>query len=230
MNKRSSIILENVNLRISNKLFFDNFSTTFSNNGLSVILGPNGSGKTLLTKIINGIIKIDSGNILFNKNNSKIGYSPQKIIFLRRNVFENLSYPLKIKGYDNNQITKKINFLLKKFNIYEKKYVSARNLSGGLAQYVSFIRSIILKPDILILDEPCSNLDNDLKKNIERYIKTEKKKKKIILVTHDIFQAKRLADEIILLNDGKLIENSNKKSFINSKNQSVKRFLRDNLL
>ena len=137
---------------------------------------------------------------------------------------------MKIKRYKNKKAIERVNFLLNEFKIYDKKYVSARSLSGGLAQYVSFIRSIIIDPNILILDEPCSNLDNDFKKKIEKYLMKEKKSKKIILVTHDIFQAKRLADEIIMLNEGKLIESSQKESFINSSNHLVKRFLCNNIL
>ncbi len=230
MNKKFIINLENINLSISNKLFFKNLSIKFSNKGLSVILGPNGSGKTLLTKVINGMLKVDSGKISFKNKRIKIGYSPQKIVFLRRTVFENLLYPMKIKRYKNKKAIERVNFLLNEFKIYDKKYVSARSLSGGLAQYVSFIRSIIIDPNILILDEPCSNLDNDFKKKIEKYLMKEKKSKKIILVTHDIFQAKRLADEIIMLNEGKLIESSQKESFINSSNHLVKRFLCNNIL
>ncbi len=230
MNKKFIINLENINLSISNKLFFKNLSINFSNEGLSVILGPNGSGKTLLTKVINGMLKVDSGKISFKNKRIKIGYSPQKIVFLRRTVFENLLYPMKIKRYKNKKAIERVNFLLKEFNIFDKKYVSARSLSGGLAQYVSFIRSIIIDPNILILDEPCSNLDNDFKKKIEKYLIKEKRSKKIILVTHDIFQAKRLADEIIMLNEGKLIESSQKESFINSSNHLVKRFLCNNIL
>ena len=96
MNKKYSIILEDINLTISKKLFFKNLSINFSSRGLSVILGPNGSGKTLLTKIISGMLEVDSGKISFEKKHFKIGYSPQRIVFLRRNVFENLSYSMRI--------------------------------------------------------------------------------------------------------------------------------------
>ena len=83
---------------------------------------------------------------------------------------------------------------------------------------------------MLILDEPCSNLDSKFKKKIEEYLVNEKKQKKIILVTHDIFQAKRLADEIILFNDGQIIEKNRTDKFLNSKQTLVRRFLQDNLL
>ena len=82
MNKKFIINLENINLSISNKLFFKNLSIKFSNKGLSVILGPNGSGKTLLTKVINGMLKVDSGKISFkNKKNKRLVTHLKKLFF-----------------------------------------------------------------------------------------------------------------------------------------------------
>ena len=79
------------------------------------------------------------------------------------------------------------------------------------------------------MDEPCSNLDMKFTKIIENYLIAERKSKKIILVTHDIFQAKRLADEILLLNEGEIVEISKKKKFLNSKNKLVRKFLKGSL-
>ena len=231
MNNYSQISIEKIFLSISNKFFFKNLNIKFLPTGISVIIGPNGSGKTLLLKVIAGIIKVDSGIVNIENNNKiRVGYSPQNIVFLRRNVYENLSYVLKTNGFKKKQIAPIIDSFLKDFKIYGKRNSSARNLSGGLAQYLSFIRAIILKPNLLILDEPCSNLDSKFKKKIEEYLVNEKKQKKIILVTHDIFQAKRLADEIILFNDGQIIEKNRTDKFLNSKQTLVRRFLQDNLL
>ena len=108
--------------------------------------------------------------------------------------------------------------------------ISARNLSGGLAQFVSFVRSVVTEPDILILDEPFSNLDASLKNKIENYLINHKLKRKIILVTHDLFQAQRLADEIILMDSGSMVSKSINKKLINSKNVKVKAFLNRNYL
>ena len=76
-----------------------------------------------------------------------------------------------------------------------------------------FLRSIVDKPNILILDEPCSNLDNHRKKKIENFLKKNKRKCKIILITHDLFQAQRLADEIIFIENGKILIRSPKIEF-----------------
>ena len=117
-----------------------------------------------------------------------------------------------------NEILEKVNLYLKKFDIDKFKKHSARKLSGGLAQFISFVRSVITEPDILILDEPFSNLDANLKNKIENYLIDHKLKRKIILVTHDLFQAQRLADEIILMDSGSMVSKSINKKLINSKN------------
>ena len=230
-NQKKIIILDQIFLQIKNKKIFDNLSLSFSSKGITVILGPNGSGKTILIKLILGLQKTNKGEIkIVNKKNIKFGYTPQKTILLRRNVFDNIAFPLTMEGCNKNEIFERVNLYLKKFNIDKFKKSSARKLSGGLAQFVSFVRSVVTEPDILILDEPFSNLDASLKNKIENYLINHKLKRKIILVTHDLFQAQRLADEIILMDSGSMVSKSINKKLINSKNVKVKAFLNRNYL
>ena len=214
INTENHITLQNINYSVNNKSFFKNLSTDISTSGITIILGPNGSGKTLLTKIIKGLTP-------------NTGYLSQNIIFLRRNVFNNLAYPLEIKNYDRKEINKRVNFLLKYFGFLTKKKISARNLSEGNKQYLSFIRTLVLKPNFLVLDEPSSNLDMQFTKKIEKFLIKERKRIKIIMVTHDLFQAKRLADEILFINDGEIIEVSKKNVFLRSKNKLIQKFLKE---
>ena len=230
-NKKNIITIDQIFLKIKNKKIFENLSLSFSSKGITVILGPNGSGKTILTKLILGLQKIDKGEIkIANKKNIKFGYTPQKTILLRRNVFDNIAFPLAMDGCNKNEIFERVNLYLKKFDIDKFKKNSARKLSGGLAQFISFVRSVITEPDILILDEPFSNLDASLKNKIENYLINHRLKRKIILVTHDLFQAQRLADEIILMDSGSMVSKSINKKLINSKNVKVKAFLNRNYL
>jgi ABC-type sugar transport system ATPase subunit len=223
------ITLKNIFLRINKKKIFNDLSLEFSKKGISVILGPNGSGKTLLTKVILGLVNLDKGMIkVYSKNKIKLGYSPQKITFLRRNVFDNIAFPMILDGCDKSIIKKSVNDLLKKFGIFEIKNLSARNLSGGLGQFVSFVRSIVREPEILILDEPSSNLDINLKNRMEDYLMSQRHKRKVIMVTHDLFQAQRLADEIILVENGVILMKLSKKEFINAKSNKIKSFLNKN--
>ncbi len=231
IDKKNQIILKDLNFNVGSKLFFKNLCLSFTTSGITVILGPNGSGKSLLTKIIKGIVKPDSGclSIYLDGNHPESGYLSQKITFFRRNIYNNLAYPMKIRGYSNNEISLRINYLLNKFEFKGKEKESARLLSEGNKQYLSFIRSLVNNPKLLILDEPSSNLDMKFTKKIEDYLIAAKTKKKVIMVTHDIFQARRLADEILLLNDGKIVEISEKKIFLKSTNKLVRKFLKGNL-
>ena len=218
--------IKNVNFGFNQKVFFKNLSINFSTKGISVIIGPNGSGKSLITKLLKGIILPNSGEIqlVSDKITPKISYLSQKITFLRRDVYSNLAYPLFVSNHNKKKIKQKINKILKNFNFLDKINFSARSLSKGNKQFLAFIRSQIIQYDILVLDEPCSNLDFESIKIIEKYLFSLKKYKKIIMVTHDMFQAMRLADEIIILNDGELIEISEKRNILKSKNNFTKNF------
>ena len=225
------IILDRVSYKINNEFFFNNITAKLSCHGITIILGPNGSGKTLLTRIIKGLIKPSNGQLLIRLNNQKpnIGYMSQNVTFLRRNVFNNLAYPLEMKGIEKKIIKKRVKFLLESFKFLAKEKVSARKLSEGSKQYLSFIRSLVTQPNLLILDEPSSSLDMRSTKRIESFLLREKIKIKIIMVTHDLFQAKRLADEIVFINEGKIIEVSKKNKFLNSSNETVRKFLKGSL-
>ena len=223
MTESLNIKLKNVFLKLQNIQIFKNLNFDFSSNGVSIILGANGAGKTLLTKAIVGLIELDKGAVILDEN-LEIGYAPQKIVFLRRNVYENLAYPLKAKGVTGQKIKEKINKLMDEFGVENKKFLSARNLSAGNSQYISFIRSIVADPKILILDEPCSNLDDNFRIRVEDYIRKYKKKKKKKMITHDFLQAKRLADEIIIMRKGKFIGKYDKKYFIKNEKEVIKKF------
>ena len=232
MTEQNKFEFKNLNLNLDNTIFFKNLNLSFSHSGISAIIGPNGSGKTLILKLIMGLVKPTNGEIyLVDNSRSNISYASQNVILLRRNVFENLSLPMKIHGFNNQFINNRIEKLLKYFRMYNLKNKSARSLSVGKKQYLSVIRSFILDSNILILDEPCANLDNYSTKRIEKFILLEKKlKKKIILVTHDIYQAKRLADEIILLNKGKIKAHETKRKFFLSQNSIVSNFKKGEII
>ena len=232
MTEQNKIEFKNLNLNLDNSIFFKNLNLCFSHSGISAIIGPNGSGKTLILKLIMGLVKPTKREIYLDDNSrSNISYASQNVILLRRNVFENLSLPMKIRGLGNKFINNRIEKLLKYFRMHDLKKKSARSLSVGKKQYLSVIRSFILDSNILILDEPCANLDNYSTKRIEKFILLEKKlKKKIILVTHDIYQAKRLADEIILLNKGEVKVHETKKDFFLGQNSVVSNLKKEEIL
>lgn len=163
------------------------------------IVGPSGCGKSTILNLISGLIKPDSGTV---KVDGKIGYMFQKDNLLEwRNVYKNITIGCEIKHIKPDK--EMIEDTLKKYGLYEFKDNYPHELSGGMRQRVALIRTLILNPDILLLDEPFSSLDYQSKivvqQDIYKIIKDYKKT--TILVTHDITEAIAMADEIYVLSN-----------------------------
>lgn len=211
----STIIeFKKISLKIGN-FFLNNLSFKIFNDGITFFMGANGSGKSICLKLILGMLNADKGKILINKKDkNKIGYVSQKTVFLRRSVYENLYYSLKVIKYPEKEISNRINEILSIANFKEFINHSARNLSTGQQQLLAVIRAFIIKPNILLLDEPCSNLDPASARIIENLLKRILAfNVKIIIVTHDYLQVKRLADNILFLHNGKITENTESDQF-----------------
>ncbi len=228
LNSLLSINFNNVSLKLSNKPLFNNLSFKIDSKGISAFIGPNATGKSSCIKLLIGLLKPDSGEVFFSVNEKKrsIGYVPQKIILLRRNVEDNLLHTLSISNYPMNERKKRIKEVLKFLKLEHLAKESARNLSAGHQQLISIIRALIIKPNFLFLDEPCSNLDLKTIAIIENLLKLASRSGvKIIIVTHDLFQAKRLSDEILFFYNGKIFEKNKTKNFFkNPKSKEAKDF------
>ena len=221
--------IKNLNYSIGSKEILYNLNIKIISDKITVIMGPNGAGKSTLLKILNGIIRPTSGKILWNeKVDESLVLNGQALVFqkpvlLRRSVKANLDFFDKLtnlNNYDKNQ-------LLKIVDLLDQKNQPARLLSLGEQQRLSLIRALLLRPRLIMLDEPTANLDPASTKIIEDIIISLKEFGiKIIFVTHNILQAKRLADEVIFFDKGKLIEHSNSKEFfLNSKSMKVNNYL-----
>lgn len=182
--KECTEVLKNINLEI--------------NKGkIIAIVGPSGCGKSTLLNLMCGLIKPDEGQVDVN---GKIGYMFQKDNLLPwRNVYKNITLGPEIKHINIDE--KEIDEVLKKYGLYDFKYHYPSQLSGGMKQRVALIRTLILKPDILLLDEPFSSLDYQSKIIVQEdiYKIIKESKKTTILVTHDISEAISMADEIYIL-------------------------------
>ena len=221
--------IKNLNYSIGSKEILYNLNIKIISDRITVIMGPNGAGKSIFLKILNGIIRPTSGKILWNKKvDESLVLNSQALVFqkpvlLRRSVKANLDFFDKLtnlNNYDKNQ-------LLKIVDLLDQKNQPARLLSLGEQQRLSLIRALLLRPRLIMLDEPTANLDPASTKIIEDIIISLKEFGiKIIFVTHNILQAKRLADEVIFFDKGKLIEHSNSKEFfLNSKSMKVNNYL-----
>ena len=204
------IVVSNLSILLNEIKILDKINCKIHNESIIAILGPNGAGKSMFLKSINGLIGVESRKIYFNSREindhirKDMALVFQKPTLLRRTVLENMQFVLEKKNKISNlQITN----LLQRVGLDIYKYKPARLLSGGEQQRLSLARALLINPSILLLDEPTANLDPYSLNLIEEIILDENKKgKTIILTTHDMGQAKRLAKEILFFNKGKLLE------------------------
>ncbi len=176
---------------------------------IAVILGPNGSGKTTLLKSLHGIMKIKNGGVSWScpksESMAKQMFVFQNPVMLRRSVFENLTYPLTLCKTPKAEINRLADEWLSKISLKEVIHVAATRLSGGEKQKLALARALITKPEMLFLDEPTASLDGKTTLEIEKLLQNSAENGTTIMMsTHDIGQAKRLAKNILFLNKGKL--------------------------
>ena len=186
--KREIDALNNINLKVNEKDFL-------------ALIGPSGCGKSTLLNIIGNLEKPTKGEII-KKDNLKIGYMLQDdCLFPWLTIYENCILGLKItKTYTKENIDN-VKRLLEKYDLKEFMNNYPKDLSGGMKQRVALIRTLALKPDLLLLDEPFSKLDYQMRINVSNDVLNiiKKEDKTLIIVTHDIDEAIRLCNKIIVL-------------------------------
>jgi len=206
--------------------------------GIITLVGVNGAGKTTLLRILAGLEEGSDGEILYGKmkiSSNKLRRIAtmvfQKSIMFNRNVYENISFGLKARGFGKEQIDNKVFEALESvgLNNFEKR--KAKKLSGGEQQRIALARAFVCNPKLLLLDEPTSNLDPANAIIIENFIKISgKKDSSIIVSTHNLFQAKRISTKIAHIYRGKILDIGNPKDFFsNPKNIITKSFLNGEL-
>jgi tungstate transport system ATP-binding protein len=187
-------------------LALDRTSTT-------VIMGPNGAGKSLLLRLLHGLLAPTAGEVRWN------GQAPdravrrrqamvfQKPVLLRRSVIGNVTYALKVHGVPRVQRRARAREALADAGLEALARRPARVLSGGEQQRLALARAWATRPEVLFLDEPTANLDPAGTHAVERMVAAIKDRgTKIVLTTHDLGQARRLADEVVFLHRGRLVE------------------------
>lgn len=179
----------------------DNFSFNLKEGEFVAIVGPSGCGKSTILSILCGLDKPSSGVVEYNST-LKFGYMLQSDnLFDWQNIYKNCLLGLEIQNNLENK--KYVDKLLKTYGLWEFRYSYPSNLSGGMRQRVSLIRTLATKPDILFLDEPFSALDYQTRlavsDDVYKIIKREGKS--AIMVTHDISEAISMADRVIVLSN-----------------------------
>lgn len=183
------------------------------------LVGPSGAGKSTLLRLLNFLERPEQGLLSFEQSSLNGNYPPleqrrkvttvfQTPVLLNRSVAANVAYGLKVRQQDKKLMDRAVTEALERVGLSKLAQQSARTLSGGEAQRVALARALVIQPIVLLLDEPTANLDPYNVKLIEEIVAEENRARgtTIVLVTHNIFQAKRLAHRTGLLLEGRLIE------------------------
>lgn len=191
------------------------------------IIGSNGSGKTTLSKIIMGTIPYDSGHIDYEGLTPRdITMTGQRPYLMHTNVYNNLVYPLKVRGQQIDESY--ADYWLEKAGLQDKKKQYALSLSSGEQQKLSFIRALIFKPKLVIVDETLSNLDPDSADLFENLILEQQEKDPItwITISHQLVHIRKICDMVHFMEKGDIIEKATPHDmFVNPTNPSVIKYL-----
>jgi tungstate transport system ATP-binding protein len=205
------------------------------------VVGPSGAGKSTFLRLLNFLETPTRGTIQFNTNDPsrmlpleqrrKITTVFQLPIMLKRSVLSNVKYGLELHGKESDH--KKIQVYLDRLGLTSLTNQPAKKLSAGEAQRVALARALLIQPEVLLLDEPTSNLDPYNIKLIEEIVREENQKNKttVVIVTHNILQARRISDCTALILDGNLEEISDTRTFFSHpKNPKTRAFVKGDLI
>lgn len=231
--------LQNIKKSFDGKEVLKDISIEVGDGEIVSILGPSGCGKTTLLNIILGLTNPDSGEINFNGEDitkvpmEKRGFNivfQDYALFPNLNAYQNITYGLKNKPGISTQ--EEIDDFINLLGLKEHLNKKIEQLSGGQKQRVALARTLVMKPKILLLDEPLSALDGVIKESIKERIKTIAKEFNltIIIVTHDPEEALTLSDKVLIINHGKISQYGNPENIINEPgNNFVKEFILNQL-
>ncbi|HNX93200.1 MAG TPA: phosphate ABC transporter ATP-binding protein [Syntrophomonas sp.] len=212
--------LHNIVKRYGSRKVLDIDQLDLQEGRIYTIMGPNGSGKSTLLRIMSLLLVNDEGEL--EVLSEKVSWEKEQLLYLRRqmsmvtqtafmfqgSVDYNVAYGLKARKMRSRMIRERVNEMLEMVGMSAYREADARTLSGGERQKVALARAIAVNPGVLFLDEPTSNIDMASAAEIEKHIRTinQEQGTSIILVTHNLFQARRLADEVIFIHEGRIIE------------------------
>ena len=232
------IEIKNLTKSYDKKCILKNINLKINDNEQISIIGKSGCGKSTLLRCIARLEKIDKGQILIdneNVNNIKKFYNKVGMVFQSFNLFENMTVlenliiaPVKLKMYSKNEAIKLAKNYLKEINLENKINEYPKNLSGGEKQRVAIIRALMEKPKILLLDEPTSSLDPQMKKEVlELVSKLKDYNMTIIVVSHELNFVKDFSSRIIFVDNKTILSDDTVEKTFNSENETIKNFLKD---
>lgn len=206
-----------------------------------VILGPSGCGKSTLLRCLNGLEKIDSGSIKFNnlelhqpKTNWTTIRSQIGMVFQSYDLFPNMTVldnillgPTKVQKRAKSPVIKEVDELLKRVGLLDRKNSYPRELSGGQKQRIAIVRALAMNPEIMLFDEVTASLDPEMVREVLEVIQElAKSGMTMVLVTHELNFARKVADRIIFMDQGHIVESSDPETFFTApKTDRAKQFL-----
>ena len=183
------------------------------NEGINVILGSNGSGKSTLISLISGLLKPSSGNILYNGKKfdtsirNHISVLVQKPYLFKKSSYENIISGLKYRKANRDEIETRVDKHLHYLDVEDLLNKKSHWLSGGERAKIALLRTVVLETEVTILDEPTAAMDIESTFKAEMLLKDmAKNKRTVIVVTHDVYQASRIADYVLFMDKGKVVE------------------------
>ena len=194
---------------------------TLKENAFTIVIGPNGAGKTSLLKMLHGILRLSDGQVDWACDQAEAqgrqAFVFQTPVMLRRTVLENLIYPLRLMGVSKADAKRRASEWVERIGLSEAATRSALVLSGGERQKIALARALVREPDVLFLDEPCASLDGGAMREIEALLlEASQSGTRIIMSTHDMGQARRLASEVVFILHGKVHEFGAADAFFNN--------------
>jgi len=203
-----------------------------------MIVGPNGAGKSVLIRILCRLLKPDTGTVSWGgcdpsaMHRHRVGLLLQKPVLLRRSALANLVYALRQAGHDRSVSQRLGLAAMQAAGLKELAAVPAQRLSGGEQQRLALVRALLLKPDILFLDEATANVDPASTLVIEQQLRAAIGEGLcVVMVSHDHGQVKRMADDVLLMHKGQVVEHANREQFFEQpRNVLTQRWIAGELL
>lgn len=233
--------LENINKSFGSVKIIDNISLKIKKGEVLVILGSSGCGKSTLLRCINGLENIQSGNIrldgqslVTNQPNQRFLRQKISMVFQNYELFPHLDVlqnlilgPTKVQKCNKEEVISEAKNLLQRVGLLDKKHSFPRQLSGGQKQRVAILRSLLMQPELLLFDEVTASLDPEMVREVLELIsELAKEGRTMIIVTHELQFARAIADRIIFMDHGTILEEGSATNFFNNpQSQRVWEFL-----
>lgn len=235
------LTINNLSKRYDELVVLDHIDLRVYQGEVVVIVGPSGCGKSTLLRCLNGLEDIQDGTVSLdgevihpakgkrNKNREKIGMVFQNYdLFPHKTILQNITLaPIKVKKRKQEEVTKEALALLERVGLLSKKDNYPRQLSGGQKQRVAIVRALIMHPEVLLLDEITAALDPEMVREVlEVVLALAKEGRTMVIVTHEMQFARAVADRMIFLDGGKIVEEGNPRDFFeNPRTDHLKKFL-----